>query len=201
VPLSHELSPSVCRPPSASAPSDLTLQRSNRLVIVILHSTFHFIVKHSAPEADEHFLDVFNGGARLTSQQVEAIVLENGATRLMDEHVKPATKRDIIIRMLRNLLRARPEHDAKSGLGYLDVIVALAQDSALDRIERARLRLAAGDTTGAREDWRGFWTMSPRGWIWMRCGSFTDRCKVGRASCLPIRPANDRSCVGTPMQQ
>jgi serine protease Do len=123
----------------------------------------HFIVKHTAPEGDEHFLDVFNGGARLTSQQVEAIVLENGGTRLMDEHVQPATKRDIIIRMLRNLLRARPEHDAKSGLGYLDVIVALAPDSVLDRIERARLRLAAGDTTGAREDLAWILDHEPKG--------------------------------------
>ena len=112
----------------------------------------HFIVKHTGADGSEQFLDVFNEGMPLARGDIESLVQENGATRLVDSHLAPATRRDIVIRMLRNLLRGSVGDDLKAGLRYLDVIIALAPDSAMDRIERARLRLATADIAGGRED-------------------------------------------------
>ena len=83
---------------------------------------------------------------------------------LRDEFLKPARKRDIIIRMLRNLhgiaQRSQPSADA---LRYLDLIVALAPDSASERLERASLRLQGGDTAGAKEDFKWILDNEPAG--------------------------------------
>jgi serine protease Do len=129
----------------------MELARRVRLDVTGVPLPGHFIVKHSSA-GDEQLMDVFDGAAVLTREQAELLVLERGGTRLQDEHLKAAAKRDIIIRMLRNLLRASGGEDPNAAAGYLDVIVALAPDSAPDRVQRARLRLSLGDRTGARED-------------------------------------------------
>ena len=76
-------------------------------------------------------------------------------TPLKEENLKAARKRDIVIRMLQNLLRlAQRQENALDGLHYLDAIVDLAPESALERYSRALLRLRAGDPAGAKQDFK-----------------------------------------------
>ena len=91
----------------------------------------HFIARFTPPEGEPVFLDIFDGGKPLPPSRT-----------------KPATRKEIILRMLRNLMNAEPSGE----LRYLNVILALSPDSAADRFARAMLHYRAGDHGAAKED-------------------------------------------------
>ena len=83
---------------------------------------------------------------------------------LTEAQLKPAKKRDIIIRMLRNLHSAAQRNETgPEGLRYLDLIIALLPESAMDHLERGRLRLQIGDRAGARQDFKWLLDNDPPG--------------------------------------
>jgi S1-C subfamily serine protease/regulator of sirC expression with transglutaminase-like and TPR domain len=124
----------------------------------------HFMVKYiSGPGADQ-LLDVFDAGKPVSRAEAAALVRAYTDEALRDEQLQPATKREIIIRMLRNLLNlGNRTGTSQDSLRYLDVIVALAPDSALDRLARASLRLQSGDPAGARQDFKWLLDHQPPG--------------------------------------
>ena len=100
----------------------------------------------------EQLIDVFNNGKVLTRSEAVEMVAED-VDAIGEEAFKPATKREIITRMLRNLLGiAQRSGHATDSLRYLDVIVALNPDSAPDRWSRARLQMQRGDVAAAKVD-------------------------------------------------
>jgi regulator of sirC expression with transglutaminase-like and TPR domain len=115
----------------------------------------HFVVKYIPPRGQEQLIDVFDGGKPLTRTAANELVLNFTSAPLKDEQLKSAGKRDIIIRMLQNLLRAAQQRESTAdSLRYLDVIVALAPDAPLERYSRALLRLRSGDSPGAKADFK-----------------------------------------------
>ena len=66
--------------------------------------------------------------------------------------IKPATKREIIIRMINNLLSPQRTESATNSLRYLDLILAVSPDSVEYRLERAGFRRRTGDIVGAKQD-------------------------------------------------
>ncbi|HMJ91862.1 MAG TPA: transglutaminase family protein, partial [Candidatus Acidoferrum sp.] len=113
-----------------------------------------FMVRHSPKGGAERIIDVFDGGKVLTRSEVVELVGED-AERIAEGDFVPATKRAIIVRMLRNLhgITQRTGQSTDS-LRYLDVILTLEPESAVDRLNRARLRLQSGDNAAAKEDVR-----------------------------------------------
>jgi regulator of sirC expression with transglutaminase-like and TPR domain len=90
--------------------------------------------------------------------------MENSGEPLRDEQLKPASKKEIIIRMLHNLAGvAERSETGVDASRYLDLILAIAPDSAPDRLHRARLRLQARDIAGAKQDLRWLLDHQPRG--------------------------------------
>src|SRR6266567_3177546 len=90
----------------------------------------HFMVKYTAPNGEEQIIDVWDGGRPKTMAEVEELVESFTGGPLRDEHLKPARKREIIIRMLRNLRGIAERSQASAdGLRYLDLIVALTPES------------------------------------------------------------------------
>lgn len=84
--------------------------------------------------------------------------------KLTDEDLQPATKRAIIVRMLRNLITgARATQDSAAMFRYQELIVALSPESAGDRIGRALLRLQNDDADGGRLDLLWLLENRPRG--------------------------------------
>ncbi len=72
---------------------------------------------------------------------------------LREEHLAPAPKKAIVVRMLHNLMGiARSENDADGVLRYLDAIVAVDPEAAEERWLRARLRYHAGRRAEAIAD-------------------------------------------------
>ncbi len=124
----------------------------------------HFMVKYTPKKGGEQIIDVWEGGKTVTRSEADEIVQATSGAPLSAEHLKPATKREIILRMLRNLngIAERTESSADS-LRYLDLILALAPDGAIDRLNRARLRLQTGDSPGAKQDLKWLLDNDPPG--------------------------------------
>jgi len=124
----------------------------------------HFMVKHTSKEGVDQIIDVFDSGKVLTRSEAQDRVFESTGEGFRDADFKPATKREIIVRILRNLLGIAQDHQsAADALGYLNVIVGLNPDSVIDRLKRAHLRLQSSDSAGAKEDFKWLLDHQPPG--------------------------------------
>ena len=124
----------------------------------------HFMVAFKPKEGPEQIIDVFNGGKILSRTEAQERILEATGEGFRDADYRRATKREIIVRMLRNLLGiVQPGDTAAETLRYLDAIVALTPDSVTDRLGRAQLRLQTGDTAGAKADFKWLLDRQPPG--------------------------------------
>lgn len=124
----------------------------------------HFMVQVVGSQGEPTLLDAFNGGRALTRAEAGQLVRTQTGEVLHDAQFQPASKREIIIRMLRNLLNlANRDGATADSLRYLDAIVNLAPESSLDRLARASLRLQAGDAAGAKADFRWLLDHKPHG--------------------------------------
>jgi regulator of sirC expression with transglutaminase-like and TPR domain len=122
-----------------------------------------FMVRFQPHGAREQIIDVFDGGKALTRSEAVELVAEN-VESIGEEAFVPAKKREVITRMLRNLLGiAQRNGNASETLRYLDVIVALNPDSAADRLQRARAQMQCGENAAAKEDLRWVLDHEPAG--------------------------------------
>jgi regulator of sirC expression with transglutaminase-like and TPR domain len=126
----------------------------------------HFMVGFQSGQAQEtpQIIDVFNGGKRLSRSQAQERVIDATGEGFRDEALRPASKRDIIVRMLRNLIGISDRsNQALDTARYLDLVVALLPDSAPDRLVRARARLQTGNVSGAKADLKWLLDQRPAG--------------------------------------
>lgn len=124
----------------------------------------HFMVKYAPESGPEEWIDVFDGARRLSRTEASQLLRSTAGVSLTPMFDKPARKRDILIRMLRNLLNSVPESEGPTtSLRYYDLIVALAPEEADGRMERARARIWAGDAKGAKEDLKHVLKAAPPG--------------------------------------
>lgn len=104
------------------------------------------------PEGELRLLDVFEKGRETTVAEAAAQLGEGG--ELPPESLNAVKKRDIILRMLRNLIG--PVFDERPSPGeplpYLDLLLAIDPKAAAERFTRARARQKMGEKAGARED-------------------------------------------------
>jgi regulator of sirC expression with transglutaminase-like and TPR domain len=113
-----------------------------------------FMVRFQPRGGAEQIIDVFDNGKVLARSDAVELVAEN-VDQIGEEAFAPAKKRDIITRMLRNLLgTVQRTGSATEAMRYLDVIVALNPDSASDRLQRARIQMQRGENAAAKEDLR-----------------------------------------------
>jgi len=104
------------------------------------------------PEDELRLLDVFDGGKELSLPEAKALVAGDAA--IPDESTQPATKKEIILRMIRNLLGGAmsSENATREALPYINLLLTLDPEAFRERFTRARLREVAGNFTGAAED-------------------------------------------------
>ena len=97
-------------------------------------------------------LDVFDGGKSLTMSEARALVA--GDAPIPGESMQPAKKKDIILRMIRNLFgrAVASSNPAKEAPPYFDLLLALEPQAFRERLTRARMRELARDTAGAAGD-------------------------------------------------
>lgn len=124
----------------------------------------HFMVRYTPGNGPEQIIDAYNGGRTVSRTEAQERVLEATGEGFRDFDFRSATKREIILRMLRNLLGGIRVDDAPvDSLRYLDVILALAPDGVSDRLNRARLRMQMGNSAGAKEDFKWLLDQQPAG--------------------------------------
>jgi regulator of sirC expression with transglutaminase-like and TPR domain len=124
----------------------------------------HFMVRYTPGNGPEQIIDAYNGGRTVSRTEAQERVLEATGEGFRDFDFRSATKREIILRMLRNLLGGIRVDDAPvDSLRYLDAILALAPDGVSDRLNRARLRMQMGNSAGAKEDFKWLLDQQPAG--------------------------------------
>ena len=109
-------------------------------------------------------IDVFEGGRELTHTEADLVVGKLSEGSVKSGLLEAPKKRDIIVRMIRNLLNvAHNGEDSADAVRYLDLLIALQPTASADRLERARLRAQLNDTVGAKEDIQWLLDHSPPG--------------------------------------
>ena len=104
------------------------------------------------PEGEFSLLDVFDGGKPLTVDEAKLLVA--GAAPVPEEAMRPATKKEIIVRLVRNLLggaMASP-NASKEAAPYINLLLSIDPNAFRERFTRARMREVSGDLPGAAED-------------------------------------------------
>lgn len=98
-------------------------------------------------------IDVFDRGKLLTRDGAATLVNDITGQRLTDAHLEPVTKKQVIQRMLSNLLRAAQQRaDYKAMLPYLDALVAMDETASYERWMRAVVRAQTGQHRAAMRD-------------------------------------------------
>ena len=123
----------------------------------------HFIVKH-VRKGGEQYIDPFDGGKLLTIEETEALVRENSGRSIPVSELSVSSKREIVLRMLRNLMGVAQQKDAPADLlRYVEPMVALQPDSAFDRWTRAVLLIQSRRFNAAKEDLEWLLQAKPEG--------------------------------------
>ena len=111
---------------------------------------FHFIAKHEM-EGGDLFIDPFNAGRLLDSAGCDALITEmsDGKLELRIEHLKAVTNKQILTRMLSNLLGVYSSSDRRRALAAIDRILLINPASVSHIRDRGLLLAAVGDRTAA----------------------------------------------------
>jgi serine protease Do len=115
----------------------------------------HFVVRHlpAREGAVPQLVDVFEGGVLLAEEDVATLVMEHAGQALRPEHLIPASNRDIIVRMLRNLIGgAIDQQDEGVALPNLDLLLAIAPEEPQEHLSRAILLFQSGNPERAKTD-------------------------------------------------
>lgn len=124
---------------------------------------FHFIAKHEA-ESGDIFIDPFNEGRLLGKAECAEMVAEmsSGALDLQPEHLESATKKQILTRMLSNLMGIYARNDHRRALGAIERILLINPDSAPHIRDRGLLLASVGDRVSAIAELERYLELVPR---------------------------------------
>ena len=122
----------------------------------------HFVVRHqSAREAI--YIDPFNGGRVLGEMGCAELVTEmSGGRRVLEpEHLRPVTRKQLITRMLSNLLAIYARNDHRRALGVIERILILQPNSPAHVRDHGLLLALVGQTAQALAALERYLKMEP----------------------------------------
>jgi regulator of sirC expression with transglutaminase-like and TPR domain len=145
----------------------------------------HFIVRvHSGPDDTETFVDPFHGTDldRVECQQL-LDNLFNGGVFLRDEHLRPVSAREILVRMLGNLKAIYVRYGLRrNAISIIERILLLEPDSVLEVKDRGILRARCGDPARAIRDLEIYLKAQPEAEDSIEIANEVKRLKIGLAS-------------------
>jgi regulator of sirC expression with transglutaminase-like and TPR domain len=111
---------------------------------------YHFIAKHESEDGDL-FIDPFNAGGLLGSAGCDELItrMSGGKLELRPEHLEAVTNKQILTRILSNLLGVYSASDHRRALAAIDRILLINPDSASFIRDRGLLLGSVGDRTMA----------------------------------------------------
>ncbi|HUE69666.1 MAG TPA: tetratricopeptide repeat protein, partial [Pirellulaceae bacterium] len=124
----------------------------------------HFVVRHIRVEGEPQLIDVYEGGQPLSRADAEKKVLAATGEPATDEHFRPSTERQILLRMLQNLLGvAQGKQDKEAMLRYLEAMIAVDPELARERGLLAIVRFETGRRAAAVSGLDWFFDQKPAG--------------------------------------
>lgn len=133
----------------------------------------HFVVRVNSISEKGELVDVFEGGEPLSDEAAKVMILTANGGRFDAEFLKSQPKREIIQRMLRNLLNlARDDEDVQAMLRYVETMIAIDEELLQERWLRAVLRYQTGRITEAIADTDYLLEKSPEGFDLRRIHEF-----------------------------
>ena len=124
----------------------------------------HFVVRHHPAQGEPELIDVFEGGNVLSREEAEKKVAEFTGEPASDEHFAETSSRQILLRMLQNLLgvaQTKPDRDAM--LRYVEAALAIDESLVRERGLRAIVRFETGRRAAAIADLDWFIEQQPNG--------------------------------------
>lgn len=142
----------------------MELARRLNLKVVGVPLPGHFVVRFEPAKGPGQVIDVYDGAKMLSDKQVEETAFKFTGKALDKKHLEPMAKKDVIVRMLHNLLNvAQNEEDRDGMLRYLDAILTVDPDAHEDRWVRAVFRFQTGQRDGSLADVEFLLDQSPEG--------------------------------------
>ncbi|MEK6322919.1 MAG: tetratricopeptide repeat protein [Acidobacteriota bacterium] len=123
---------------------------------------FHFIAKHEAKSGDI-FIDPFNKGQLLGTAGCAELVAEMGGGRIevQREHLEPVTTKQILTRMLSNLLGIYATSDHRRALSTVERILLMNPESPPHIRDRGLLLASVGDAANAIVELQRYLALAP----------------------------------------
>lgn len=123
---------------------------------------FHFIAKHEA-ESGDIFIDPFNKGQLLGTAGCAELVAEMGGGRIevQQEHLEPVTTKQILTRMLSNLLGIYATSDHRRALAAVERILLMNPESPPHIRDRGLLLASVGDAANAIVELQRYLALAP----------------------------------------
>lgn len=135
----------------------------------------HFVVRVDSKDEKRQLIDVFEGGQVLSDEVAKAMIQNANRGQFDAEFLKAQPKKEIIKRMLRNLLNlARDSEDMDSMLRYVETMIAIDESLLQERWLRAVLRYQTGRITEAIADADYLLEKSPEGFDLRRIHEFRE---------------------------
>ncbi len=133
----------------------------------------HFVVRVNSTEEKGQLIDVFEGGKTMSDEAARVIILAANAGRVDEAFLKAQPKKEIIKRMLRNLLNiSRDSEDIHAMLRYVETMISIDDGLLEERWLRAVLRFQTGRITEAMVDADYLLEKSPEGFDLRRIQEF-----------------------------
>jgi regulator of sirC expression with transglutaminase-like and TPR domain len=124
----------------------------------------HFLVRHALGDGGSQLVDVFERGKLLSRDDAAQLARDFIGRELEEEDLAAAGKREIVLRMLSNLLGVAEREDDREGmLRYLEAIVTVEPEAVRERGMRAVLRSQTGRRAAAVADLDWFLEQRPEG--------------------------------------
>lgn len=126
----------------------------------------HFLVRYSGPDG-EQILDPFLGGASLSETQLAAKLRNmygdnNPLAAQVSKLLTPATKKEILTRMLGNLKGVYlNKGDFERALGVIDRMLLIRPDAATEFRDRGAVQQRLGRMQGAVRDFKQYLELAP----------------------------------------
>jgi S1-C subfamily serine protease/regulator of sirC expression with transglutaminase-like and TPR domain len=131
----------------------MELARRMGLKVVGVGLPGHFVVRLEPTQDKGQLIDPFNRGQRLDRGGAEALIKSISGRMLGDADLVAQSKKAILTRILRNLLRvAFEQEDATAMMRYVDTVLLISPESGESHWLRAGLRYRAGRYAEAMED-------------------------------------------------
>ncbi|MEM0896990.1 MAG: tetratricopeptide repeat protein [Verrucomicrobiota bacterium] len=139
----------------------------------------HFVVRFEDGQGNarvSQFVDVYEGGKFITEDEADEIVATFGDPRTTARDYGPISKREITLRLLRNLkIWAIDDDHYEAAIGYADLTLLLTPDDAQERLSRALLHLQTGARERAKSDLEWLFHEEPEGINLTRLRELYDR--------------------------